>query len=221
MSASPADGRAAATRRTVHERILAARRYPAFARLLRGSGCPRCALCAARTRIVVDRGDPRAGIMAVGEAPGRQEDLTGQAFVGRAGRRLDQLLRAAGLDPRSDVLIANLVKCRPPGNRVPRAAEIAACFPYLQRQIELVRPHTVLLLGATALRRFAGPGGPRALEQAAGRRFTSASWPGVAFFALYHPAYLLRSPRKLPLALGHLKRVREHLRRAGRWPGTA
>jgi DNA polymerase len=203
------------------DEILAAPDYPTFARLLHGSACRRCALAAGRTHIVVDRGDPRAGILAVGEAPGEQEDLAGRAFVGRAGRVLDGLLRAVGLDPEADLLIANVVKCRPPGNRVPHAEEAAACLPYLHRQIELSRPHTVLLLGATALRHFAAPRAAFAMERAAGKRFALDSWPGIAFHALYHPAYLLRSPGKRPLALRHLEHVREVLKSEGRWPGAA
>ena len=201
--------------------ILAAPDYPSFARLLRASGCRRCALAAARTHIVVDRGSPRGRIVAVGEAPGEREDLVGRAFVGRAGRVLDGLLHDAGLDPERDLLILNVVKCRPPGNRVPHAGEAAACLPYLTRQIELVRPHTVLLLGATALRHFAAPRPrPRALGGEVGRRFALDPWPGVDFYALSHPAYLLRSPGKRPVALGHLRSLREELQQEGRWPGT-
>lgn len=206
---------AAATR----EAILAAPDYPRFARLLRESGCRRCALAAARTTIVVDRGNPEAGIIAVGEGPGEQEDLAGRAFVGRSGRVLDELLRAVGFDPEADLLIANIVKCRPPGNRVPHPDEVAACVPFLHRQIELVRPHTVLLLGATAYRHLAPARRPRTLKPEAGRRFTLAAWPGIAFYALYHPAYLLRSPGKKPIAQGHLEKVRKDLRDLGR-PAT-
>jgi uracil-DNA glycosylase len=195
--------------------------YPTFVRLLRDSGCRRCALAAGRTHIVVDRGEPEAGIMVVGEGPGEQEDLSGRAFVGRAGRVLDELLRAVRLDPDTDVLIANVVKCRPPGNRVPHAGEIAACLPHLHRQLSLARPHTVLLLGATALRHFATAHRPFAMKREVGRRFTLEAWPGTAFYALYHPAYLLRSPRKRPLALGHLERIREALQAEGCWPRTA
>ncbi|HWR96966.1 MAG TPA: uracil-DNA glycosylase [Candidatus Methanoperedens sp.] len=201
-----------------HEAVLAATDYPEFTRRLRASGCRRCALAAGRTYVVVDRGLPAAGILIVGEAPGEQEDLSGRAFVGRAGRVLDQLLRAIGLDPETDVLIANVVKCRPPGNRVPRAAEAAACLPYLRRQIDLARPHTVLLLGATALRHFATRGRPAPMARVVGQRLALDAWPGIAFFALYHPAYLLRSPGKRPLALGHLERVRGTLRAEGAWP---
>lgn len=201
-----------------HEEILAAPDYPTLARRLRESGCRRCALAAERTHVVVDRGDPAAGIMAVGEGPGEQEDLSGRAFVGRAGRVLDELLRAVGLDPERHLLIANAVKCRPPANRVPHAGEVAACLPYLRRQIELVRPHTVLLLGATAYRHFVPTQRSFAMEREVGRRFALEAWPGVAFCALYHPAYLLRSPGKKPLALGHLERLRATLLAEGRWP---
>ncbi|HEY6001147.1 MAG TPA: uracil-DNA glycosylase [bacterium] len=193
-----------------YQAIVGATDYPTFARLLRDSGCRRCALAANRTRIVVDRGDHRAGILAIGEAPGRQEDLAGRAFVGRAGRLLDELLREARIDPDADVLITNLVKCRPPANRVPRPDEVAACRPYLERQLRLVRPHTVLLLGATALRHFR-PSAGVALGESAGRRFALEAWPGVAFWPLYHPAYLLRSRRKRPLALEHLERIRRKI----------
>jgi DNA polymerase len=200
---------------------LAAADYPSFARLLRESGCRRCALAAARTTIVVDRGSPAAGILALGEGPGEQEDLAGRAFVGRAGRVLDELLRAVGLDPESDLLIANVVKCRPPGNRVPHADEVAACLPYLRRQLSLAQPHTVLLLGATALRHFAPANRSFAMEREVGRHFTLDGWPGITFYTLYHPAYLLRSPGKKPLALGHLERIRASLQAEGRWPGAA
>ena len=203
-----------------HEEILATPDYAKFARRLRESGCRRCALAAARTTIVVDRGEPAAGIVAIGEGPGEQEDLAGRAFVGRAGRVLDGLLRSVGLDPERHLLIANVVKCRPPANRVPHADEVAACLPYLRRQLELVRPHTVLLLGATALRHFAPPRQSLAMEREVGRRFALEAWPGVAFYALYHPAYLLRSPGKKPVALGHLEHIREELRCSGHWPET-
>ena len=199
-----------------HEAVFAAPDYATFATRLRGSGCRGCTLAAARTNIVVDRGDPGAGIVVVGEAPGEQEDLAGKAFVGRAGRLLDELLRTVGIAPETGVLIANIVKCRPPANRVPHADEAAACLPYLHRQIRLARPHTVLLLGATAHRHFVGASKAVVMEREAGRRFTLAAWPGVGFATLYHPAYLLRSPGRKPLALRHLEGVAAALRAAGR-----
>ena len=203
-----------------HAEVLAAPAYGAFARLLRESGCRRCALAAERSNIVVDRGEPAAGIVAIGEGPGAQEDIAGRAFVGRAGRVLDELLRTAGLDPERHLLIANIVKCRPPANRVPHADEVAACLPYLRRQLELVRPHTALLLGATALHHFVPARKSFVMEREVGRRFAFDAWPGIAFYALYHPAYLLRSPSKKPLAIGHLKHIREELLSSGLWPGS-
>jgi DNA polymerase len=203
---------------TAHEAVLAAPDYASFAALLRDSGCRRCALAAGRTRIVVDRGDPGARVMAIGEGPGEQEDREGLAFVGRAGRLLDELLRGAGLDPGRDLLIANVVKCRPPANRVPHREEAAACLPYLRRQIALVRPRAVLLLGATAYRHFVPGTRSFAMEREVGKLFTIEAWPETGFAALYHPAYLLRDPRKRPLAVAHLERLRDELRAEGRWP---
>ncbi len=202
----------------VSDNPLTAPEYDAFAPLLRESGCRRCALAAARTNIVVDRGDPAAKIMVIGEGPGEQEDLAGRAFVGRAGRVLDELLRAVGLDPERHLLIANVVKCRPPANRVPRANEAAACIPFLHRQMELVRPHTVLLLGRTASSHFVPGRKIFVMKREVGRRFTLPAWPETGFYPLYHPAYLLRSPGKKSAALGHLEKVRGELRERGHWP---
>jgi DNA polymerase len=101
---------------------------------------------------------------------------------------------------------------------VPHADEVAACIPYLHRQLDLVQPHTVLLLGATAHRHFVPAQRSFAMEREVGRRFSLEAWPGAAFYTLYHPAYLLRSPGKKPLALGHLASVREQLEAQGRWP---
>jgi uracil-DNA glycosylase family 4 len=110
-------------------------------------GCTRCALSARRTQVVFGEGDPAAGLMVVGEAPGREEDLQGRPFVGRSGQLLDRLLaEEAGLR-RDQVYIANVVKCRPPDNRDPHPDEIATCRPYLQGQVELIRPRVVLTLG--------------------------------------------------------------------------
>jgi uracil-DNA glycosylase family 4 len=111
------------------------------------SGCTRCPLAAGRTQVVFGEGDPDAGLLVVGEAPGRDEDRLGRPFVGRSGQLLDRLLaEEAGLR-REQVYIANVVKCRPPGNRDPRPDEIASCRPYLDRQVQLIRPRVVLTLG--------------------------------------------------------------------------
>ena len=111
--------------------------YPEFRRRLRESDCQRCALAARRRHIVVDRGNPDAPIIAIGEAPGLQEDAQGIAFCGRAGRKLDELFAAEGLSTDKHLLLVNVVKCRPPGNRDPKPEEMARCHPFLERQLAL------------------------------------------------------------------------------------
>ena len=103
--------------------------YSEFASALRRSGCAKCALSGSRTQIVVDRGNPRAKIMVIGEAPGEKEDLSGRAFVGRAGKTFDAVMRGIGLEPDQDMLIANVAKCRPPENRAPTREEAELCMP--------------------------------------------------------------------------------------------
>jgi len=200
--------------------ILAADAYTTFRKLLRDSACTRCALSEGRTRIVVDRGRPQARIMAVGEGPGEQEDLQGKAFVGRAGQLLDRLSAGAGIDTERHLLIANVVKCRPPGNRPPRREEAQSCLPFLKKQIDLVRPHTILLLGATAVRHLFPEKKTFAMKDETGRIFSSPDYPGADLMILFHPAYLLRDPRKQPIFLEHLGTLRRHLEPLGRWPGS-
>jgi DNA polymerase len=127
--------------------------------------------------------------MLVGEGPGAEEDLQGRPFVGPAGQLLDRALAAAGA-PRKTVYIANVVKCRPPGNRVPRPEEAGACLPWLRRQVEIVRPKVLLLLGATALLYLAG------LEGITRHRGKWAEAWGIPAMPTYHPAALLRDPSK-------------------------
>ena len=119
-------------------------------------GCRRCGLAATRQQVVVGRGNAAARLLLVGEAPGAEEEACGQPFVGRSGRLLEAMLAAAGLNSERDLYIANVIKCRPPGNRKPSRAEIEACRPWLERQIALVRPQLVLLVGATALEALLG-----------------------------------------------------------------
>jgi uracil-DNA glycosylase len=200
---------------------LAATDYASFKNLLSKSQCNLCpALCGQRTNIVVDRGNPRARIMVIGEAPGETEDLRGEAFVGRAGQLLDRMLAYAGLDPSQDVLIANVVKCRPPNNRPPTAQEAENCKPYLRWQIEHVRPAVVLLLGATAARHLL-PTMEGPMRDKVGRFFEIPAYPGVFFQLLYHPAYLLRDPRKKADVRVHLDALRERLSGLGLNPGPA
>ena len=155
--------------------------------------CPKCRLAGSRTHAVFGEGPPGAGWMIVGEAPGAQEDASGEPFVGQSGRLLDAMLAAIGLDRARDVFIANVVKCRPPGNRNPQADEIAACEPYLREQIELVRPAVLVLMGrfaAQTLLRTTEPIG--ALR---GRVHHYGTGDGsVPALVTYHPAYLLRTP---------------------------
>jgi DNA polymerase len=191
--------------------ILAAPTYADFAARLRAYNCRRCELADSRSHIVVDRGNPQAPILVISERPGENEDATGLAFVGRAGELLDKILAAIGLDSDQDVLIANVTKCKPPIDRSPTAAEAEACLPYLERQIELVRPRVILLLGAVALKWIDPTRGEFTMEEEAGRFFTLKRFPGVQLMVLYHPAFLLRDPRKKKVMWEHMKSLREFL----------
>jgi len=182
--------------------------YSEFKKALQGSDCRRCGLAEGRTNIVVDRGNPKAQILIIGEAPGRNEDLEGKAFVGRAGRLLDGLLREAGIDPETDVLIANVGKCRPPDNRPPTPQEAETCLPFLRKQIDLVKPRFIVLLGATAVKHLIPDKGVFKMGEEAGKLFEHAGYPGIRLMVLFHPAYLLRDPRKTPLFREHLGQFR-------------
>ncbi len=152
------------------------------------SGCTRCALSETRTKTVFGRGDPESGIVFVGEAPGRDEDLQGEPFVGRAGKLLDKILASIGLE-REDVYIANILKCRPPGNRDPREDEVAACEAYLARQLELIKPRLICALGRVAGQNLLGTKASlKVLRQ--GIHY----YNGIRVIVTYHPAALLRNP---------------------------
>ncbi|MBI2094634.1 MAG: uracil-DNA glycosylase [Candidatus Omnitrophica bacterium] len=189
--------------------ILGATVYADFKETLARSNCARCPLSSSRTQIVVDRGNPQAKVLMIGEAPGENEDLQGRAFVGRAGKLLDELMREVGFNTETDGLIINVVKCRPPENRAPAPKEVEACFPFLKKQIELVNPRLILLLGATALKHMVPDKEGSSMKREVGIFFTHAAYPGVELMVLYHPAYLLRDPRKRPLMAEHLARFRE------------
>ena len=154
----------------------------------RVSGCTRCALAQSRTNTVFGVGNPDADWMIIGEAPGAEEDRRGEPFVGRAGQLLDQMLLAIG-ESRDSVFIANILKCRPPNNRDPKADEAAACRGYLERQIALVRPRIILAVGRVAAQNLLGRDDP------VGRmRGRAHELDGTPLVVTYHPAYLLRSP---------------------------
>lgn len=168
--------------------------------------CRRCGLCAGRKNLVHWSGPERAELMVVGEAPGREEDEQGTPFVGPAGAMLDRMLENVLRLPRSEVHVANAVRCRPPKNRDPEPAEVAACAPFLAQQRGVVRPRAVLLLGSVALRACAGV--ETGVRAARGRWY---SWGDVPAIATFHPAYLLREPGEKRRVLEDLLLLREFL----------
>lgn len=175
-------------------------------------GCRRCALAASRTQTVFGVGNRRAGLLVVGEAPGAEEDRQGEPFVGRAGQLLNAMLQAIG-HPRASVYIANVLKCRPPGNRDPRPEEVGCCLPYLERQVELIRPLLILALGRIATRNLLGTDAPLGRLRGQLHRFGTRATPLIV---TYHPAYLLRSPGEKRKAWADLKFARSELARLHR-----
>lgn len=157
------------------------------------AGCRACSLCESRKQTVFGAGSEQARLMIIGEAPGEQEDLQGEPFVGQAGKLLDNMLRAIGLTrgdgpPERQVFIANTLKCRPPRNRNPEPAETARCAPFLARQIELVRPRLLLAMGRFAAQSLL------ATDEPIGRlRGRVHRWRDTPVVVTYHPAYLLRT----------------------------
>jgi uracil-DNA glycosylase len=159
------------------------------------AGCTRCPLAAGRTQVVFGAGHPDADLMFVGEAPGFHEDKQGVPFVGQAGKLLEKLLGGVGL-ARSDVYIANVLKCRPPGNRDPQADEIEACESHLFRQIELIRPRVVATLGNFATKLLSGR--PLGITRVHGQpQEVTLGGNSVTLFPLYHPAAALYTPSML------------------------
>jgi len=152
------------------------------------AGCQLCPLAETRTQTVFGTGNRNADWLLIGEAPGQSEDQQGKPFVGKAGFLLTEMLRALGLS-REDVFIANILKCRPPDNRDPKAGEVAACHPYLQRQIALIRPKIILAVGRVAAQQLLKTDAPL------GRLRGSVHYlDKIPVVVVYHPAYLLRSP---------------------------
>jgi uracil-DNA glycosylase len=167
--------------------------------------CQRCKLHLRRTNIVFGEGNPAADLMFVGEGPGADEDASGQPFVGRAGKLLDKIIEAIGLK-RGEVYIANVVKCRPPDNRTPERDEVETCQPFLFRQIKVIHPKVVVVLGAPALQCLFGAG-----QSITRSRGEWRDWNGIKVMATFHPAYLLRSPDKKKETWEDMKRVRDYL----------
>ena len=152
------------------------------------STCRRCGLCEGRQKTVPGEGAPDARLVVVGEGPGATEDETGRPFVGRAGELLTEILAAVGL-PREQVFICNVVKCRPPSNRKPQPDEIAACVPYLYRQLEAIRPAVILAMGGTAAETLLNTKQPLSQLRSHVHEFR-----GIPLVVTYHPAALLRNP---------------------------
>ena len=166
------------------------------------SDCRECKLSESRRTVVFGSGNPRADIMFVGEAPGAEEDRQGLPFVGAAGALLTRMIQAIGFE-REDVYIANVIKCRPPGNRDPQPDEVCRCEPFLHRQIEIVGPTVICTLGRFAAQSLLGSSEP--IGKLRGRVFT---YRGIKLVPTYHPAALLRNPKWKRSTWEDLKRLR-------------
>ncbi len=171
--------------------------------------CRKCELCSSRTQTVFGTGNAHADLLFVGEAPGEQEDATGIPFVGRAGQLLDKFLCAVGIE-RKDVYIANILKCRPPKNRDPLPSEEDACIDYLRAQVKLINPKVIVCLGRISAMRLIKEDFKITKEH--GVWFERG---GYLMTAVYHPAALLRDPRKKEDMLEDMKRIKEKLDEMG------
>src|SRR5689334_19928976 len=167
--------------------------------------CEKCRLAKTRTQVVYGVGNPKADLMFIGEAPGRDEDIQGQPFVGRAGQLLTDIIKAMKLT-RDDVYIANVIKCRPPENRNPEPDELEACRPWIRRQIEIIQPKVIVTLGRFALQSLT--------EKSYGITAVRGQWldyNGVKVMPTYHPAYLLRNPAAKKEVWTDMKKVMTEL----------
>jgi uracil-DNA glycosylase family 4 len=183
------------------------------------STCTRCALANGRTQVVFGSGSPDADLMFVGEAPGFHEDQQGVPFVGQAGKLLDKLLGGIGLT-RADVFVANVLKCRPPGNRDPQPEEIAACEPHLFRQIELIQPQLVATLGNFATKLLSGK--PAGITRVHGyEQEVTLGARTVLLYPLYHPAAALYTPSMLKVLEEDFARIPTLLDRTVDEPAAA
>ena len=171
----------------------------------RVTGCARCNLRAGCTRVVFGEGNPSARLMLIGEGPGADEDRLGRPFVGKAGQLLYKILAAVGLERFTHTYIANVVKCRPPGNRAPRAEEAEQCLPWLYRQIELISPGIIVLMGSSALQFLVDSRAK--ITGMRGRWLVSRS--GIKIMPTYHPAALLRDASKKRPVWEDFKQVKE------------
>lgn len=150
--------------------------------------CTKCSLSTGRTNVVFGRGNPKARILIIGEGPGQQEDEQGLAFVGRAGKMLNKSFLSVGIDTNEDCYISNIVKCRPPNNRKPKSIEIEKCMPWLDSQIELIKPKVIVLAGSTAVQSYLNINQP--ISKIRGKWITRKS---IKYMPIFHPSYLLRN----------------------------
>ena len=169
------------------------------------SACEKCRLAKTRTNAVYGVGNPNADLMFIGEAPGRDEDLKGEPFVGRAGQLLTDIIKAMKLT-RDDVYIANVIKCRPPENRNPEPDELDACRPWIRRQIEIIQPKVIVTLGRFALQSLTEKG--YAISSVRGQWL---DYHGIKVMPTYHPAYLLRNPAAKKEVWADMKKVMAEL----------
>lgn len=174
------------------------------------TACTRCSLYRTRTQHVFGDGAPDAKLVFVGEAPGRDEDMQGKPFVGKAGQLLTKMIEAIGLR-RDDVYICNVLKDRPPNNRAPEPEEVEACLPFLERQLHIIHPRVICLLGATPAKALLGP--HVAITKIRGQRY---DYHGIPLVPTFHPAYLLRNPPAKKFAWIDLKTVKRILEESER-----
>ena len=167
--------------------------------------CTRCNLHKGRTYIVFGEGNPKAELMFIGEGPGHDEDVTGRPFVGRAGQLLTKIIEAMKFK-REDVYIANIVKCRPPNNRVPEPEEVRTCEGFLHRQISVIHPKVIVCLGSVATQNLL-----KTEDKITGLRGKFTEWNGIPVLPTYHPAFLLRNPSMKRVVWEDMKKVMEFL----------
>ncbi len=172
--------------------------------------CNRCRLASSRTNMVFGWGNPYARLVFIGEAPGREEDLRGKPFVGKAGQLLSKILRELGIDRERDVYIGNILKCRPPGNRDPKDDEIKACFPHLKFQINVIAPKIIVALGRYSASVLTGKPIERVMSMYRGKMVRSIL--GVDILPTYHPAAALRNPRLEGFIRQDIKKAWDYIR---------
>jgi len=190
----------------VDEYVFAARQGPTLKQLKKTVlACEKCSLAVTRKNVVFGEGDPRAGIVFVGEAPGEEEDNQGRPFVGRAGKLLDQLIERIGIR-RNDVFICNVLKCRPPGNRDPEPQEVASCKDHLLSQIDIIRPRIICTLGRHAYNTLLKVDAP--VTRIRGKVTT---FRGIPLLPTYHPSYLLRSQSRIKEAWEDMETLKKML----------